>query len=179
MGRTCFVASETSSIRPPVKSPAAERIIRRASQALVRERIRHTRRTLDEVAGKLLQLHLRLAMILSPREWDHIDISTIAQAELMSNQVTTRQVKKFKRLCGKRPEVPQLNSDRTVINLTNEDLDEATKSILAKGLNFTATPKRIPYSDFIGDSYLRALQRRSDKKLLGRWRGQTPQNITY
>ncbi|KAG8233127.1 hypothetical protein J437_LFUL012553 [Ladona fulva] len=41
------------------------------------------------------------------------------------------------------------STDRTVINLTNEELDEATKSILAKGLNFAATPKCILYSDFI------------------------------
>ncbi|KAG8237995.1 hypothetical protein J437_LFUL017715 [Ladona fulva] len=148
--RDSNVISGCVRIHPPVKSPASNRILRWASLALVRERINHTRRQLDDVAQKLYQLHLLLASFLAPRDWEHIDVSTTAQAEIASRDVTERHHQNYDKLNSKKLESIQTEIDRTIVNLTNEDLDDATKSILAKGLNFAVTPKSIPYSEFIG-----------------------------
>lgn len=56
-----------------VRSPAANRITRNASLALVRERIRYTRRRLDETSRKLIKLHLKMASSLFPVSWEWMD----------------------------------------------------------------------------------------------------------
>ncbi|XP_059055428.1 uncharacterized protein LOC131849377 [Achroia grisella] len=44
----------------------------------------------------------------------------------------------------------KVDSSDVVINLSGEKLDYATVSILAKGLNFALTPRRVPYESIIG-----------------------------
>ncbi|CAH2109268.1 unnamed protein product [Euphydryas editha] len=44
-----------------------------------------------------------------------------------------------------------LNLTNGVINLSSTTIDEPTRSILAKGMNFAITPKRIPYENIISN----------------------------
>ncbi|KAG8226059.1 hypothetical protein J437_LFUL006366 [Ladona fulva] len=139
-----------ANIKPPIKSAAASRILRLASHALVRERIRPTRYELDKTARTLLATHLQLSSVLAPRDWELIDQSTAAQEQLLLKRNTTRQTKKYDNLARKKPVATPLNPDRTVINLLGESINDSTKTVLTKGLNFAPTPCSIPYQDFIG-----------------------------
>ncbi|XP_071449226.1 uncharacterized protein [Hetaerina americana] len=138
------------NLRPPVNSPAARRIMRRTSLALLRERIHHHRSALDDNAKCLLDIHLRLAACLSPTDWDFIDRTTAAQGERLLRRNTERQKKKYERLDMGKEAVPPLDRQRLVINLTGTEIDESTSLVLAKGLNFAPTPRSIPYLDIVG-----------------------------
>ena len=137
-------------MRPPVKSPAADRIAKRASTAIVRERIHYTRYALDQNARSLLALHLRLSAVLSSRDWDYIDKATFAQEQLLRRKATQKQTNKYDRLSTPKSTTTPLDQDRIVINLLGEDIDKDTKSVLAKGLNFAPAPRTINYSNYIG-----------------------------
>ncbi|KAG8235747.1 hypothetical protein J437_LFUL016162 [Ladona fulva] len=157
-------------LRSPVKSPAVQRILRRAEEALVRERIQHTIRALDVNARNLFRLHLRLASLMSPRDWERVDRATMAQEEVQWKKTTDRQTKKYKHLAETKPCQQKLNPDRVVINLTSDDIDEATTSILMKGLNFAPAPTTIPYQDFIGsdEQAIRSLSTETVEEVRGR-----------
>ncbi|KAG8230095.1 hypothetical protein J437_LFUL007639 [Ladona fulva] len=70
--------------------------------------------------------------------------------QLLLKRNTTRQTKKYDNLARKKPVATPLNPDRTVINLLGESINDSTKTVLTKGLNFAPTPCSIPYQDFIG-----------------------------
>ncbi|KAG8224978.1 hypothetical protein J437_LFUL003356, partial [Ladona fulva] len=115
-----------------------------------RLRIKQTRKDLDQNARQLLKLHLTLSATASPCDWERIDLSTVAQEEILVKKETDRQKNKFERLSGPRRENQGMDPKKLVINLTEKPLDEATTSILSKGLNFAPSPSTIPYRDYIG-----------------------------
>ena len=137
-------------VRASVSSPAIQRILRRTSLALVRERIHDKRKSLDDNARKLLKIHLCLSSSLSPLDWEYVDRATAAMGELLLIKDTERQRKKYSRLPSAKKTITAPDSKRVVINLTNRTLDEPTLTVLAKGLNFAPAPGAIPYRDFIG-----------------------------
>ncbi|XP_071452179.1 uncharacterized protein [Hetaerina americana] len=83
-------------------------------------------------------------------DWDYIDRATTANGELLLRKDSERQKKKFARLNSTKAIRTPLDRSRTVINLTDTELDEPTLSVLSKGLNFAPAPRSIPYTDFIG-----------------------------
>jgi hypothetical protein len=105
---------------------------------------------LDGNAKKLKSLHLRLAAFLSPLDWEYIDKTTTIQGERSFSNHTERQTAKYDRLTLQKKTPPEIDRDRIVVNLTEENLDETTISVLSKGLNFAPSPKSIPYTDIIG-----------------------------
>ncbi|KAG8237323.1 hypothetical protein J437_LFUL014488, partial [Ladona fulva] len=107
-------------------------------------------RELAKNANKLLSLHLELASVLAPRDWDYIDCCTTAQTEILLKKNTKRQIKKFNKISEHNTTTESPDTRRILINLSKEELDEDMKSVLSKGLNFVPTPKNIPYKDFIG-----------------------------
>ncbi|XP_046398161.1 uncharacterized protein LOC124164967 [Ischnura elegans] len=137
-------------VRASTKSPAVSRILRRTSLALVRERIHDKRRLLDCNAKKLMALHLRIASVLSPLDWEFIDRVTTAMGEILLEKEKIRQKSKYDRLPKSKPVAPPLDPKRVVINLTSESFNEATFTALSKGLNFAPAPKTIPYLDYVG-----------------------------
>ncbi|XP_046396739.1 uncharacterized protein LOC124163714 [Ischnura elegans] len=133
-----------------IKSSRAQRITERAGRALVRERIQYKRRALDENARKLKSTHLQLATSLAPTDWDYIDAIATAQGELQLRKDTARQIKKFNHLLPPEKNVCPPDNTRTIVNLSEEVLDEPSQSVLSKGLNFATVPRTIPYADIIG-----------------------------
>ena len=83
-----------------------------ASLAIVRERIHHTRYSIDLNAQDLLAVHLLLAASLSPRDWEYVDQSTTAQEQLFLKKTTSRQTKKYDRLASANQANTPWNSDR-------------------------------------------------------------------
>ena len=68
-----------------------------------------------------------------------------------------RHIGKYERLKNKSTTVsevkdtstPHDNTDRWVVNLSDKQLTDAEKGLLAKGLNFSVTPPHIPVDDFV------------------------------
>lgn len=133
-------------LRYPIRTAATQRILHRTSFALVRERIQYTRRLLSNLDRDLLEVHLKLSLKLSPLDWEWIDQSTSARACSVMDKTSAQQSKKFHSLQEKQHcnPPPPLEKERTVVNLTGKELDEACTAVLAKGLNFAPTPTSTP-----------------------------------
>ncbi|XP_046400869.1 uncharacterized protein LOC124167115 [Ischnura elegans] len=139
-----------AKIKSPLKSKKVDRILRRTSFALLRERIQDKRRSLDCNARRLMDLHLRLSTILSPLDWEFVDRATSALGESVHKQDTERLNKKLINRLSSEKRLPTTDHHRTVVNLTDERIDEGTFSVLSKGLNFAPAPRNIPFGDIIG-----------------------------
>ncbi|XP_046393718.1 uncharacterized protein LOC124161442 [Ischnura elegans] len=127
----------------------AKRIIQRASGALLRERIQHTRRSLSECSEQLLALHLELGRILNAADWDTIDRITYDSSRNTQSSTRKKQENKYEKLHSRQHPTSGPYKDHSVINLTDSPLDEATNAILSKGLNFALAPKAIPTEKII------------------------------
>jgi len=140
----------------PYDTEASSRL-RRVSFALLRERIRHTRRRLDTVSKELFHLHHLLAS--SHATWLGYEGEwTTAQAS-----ATTKQKRKFEHLHGTQHPV---DTDRVVVNLSDKVLDAAAIAVLSKDLNFAETTIRSHTKDFISgvNTLSDIFQQRQQKK---------------
>lgn len=83
--------------------------------------------------------------------WDQLDMLIQNRVDTNIELTTARQIKKFNSLCRAPPssKTHTLDIDKVVHNLSNFPLDNATKSVLAKGFNFSVTPSKIPKEDII------------------------------
>ena len=94
---------------------------------------------MDITSRELLNTHLRIANQLSESDWSLIDQLTLIKAKRVGEDSKARQCKKFARLHEKQH--PTTNTIKeTVINLSDQKLDDAVYSLLQKGLNFAVTP---------------------------------------
>jgi hypothetical protein len=59
-----------------------------------------------------------------------------------------RQNRKFVRFSKQQHPVPEAPKN-TVINLSNQELEEGTLSLLQKGLNYAVTPRATPIEDIL------------------------------
>jgi hypothetical protein len=133
-------------VRHHIQSEKAKRILHRASSALLRERIQHTRGVLDRCSLELYHLHLELAFFLHQDDWNTVERITFESSTTTFVATRSKQIYKYDNLHSKQHQ--KLNEgpekDRHVINLTDNDLDGETISLLAKGLNFAIAPTRVP-----------------------------------
>ncbi|XP_071448005.1 uncharacterized protein [Hetaerina americana] len=139
-------------VKHHIQSKKALRILRRASTALLRERVQHTRWTIQTRTEELYELHLRLSAVLNITDWDTLDRITWNSATTAFVSTRDKQVKKYERLHGLQH--PGLEShgpekDRTVVNLTDIHLSDAAISVLSKGLNFAVAPARLPKEELV------------------------------
>ena len=104
---------------------AADRIYKRTSFALLRERIHYNRRELNRISGLLLKLHLRLTSCLSSSQWDLIDRLSSNKDTQMGELARKRQLHKFASL-----HTSQHSGNKTIkrtdINLSSQELDEGS-----------------------------------------------------
>ena len=123
-------------------------IYKRTSFTLLQERIHYNRRELNRISGLLLQLHLRLTSCLSSSHWDLTDRLTFNKATQIGELARKRQLHKFASL-----HTSQHSDNKTikgtVINLSNQELDEGVYSLLQKGLNYAITPRSPPIEDLL------------------------------
>ncbi|KAG8230513.1 hypothetical protein J437_LFUL010033 [Ladona fulva] len=68
---------------------------------------------------------------------------------LLEKSATARQASQFDSLSTPKVTTTLLNPDWTIINLLEENVSEAAKSMLSKRLNFAPAPSIIPYQDCI------------------------------
>lgn len=139
------------TVQHHIKTSAARRILKHASSFLLKERIRHTRKEIFENDQQLYSLHLHLSNRLDSITWMKIDRRATSKATDTHEEATRRQKSKLQRLLEEQQKSagPKLTTDKVVINLTTKPLDETTTQVLAKGLNFAATPTTIPKEEII------------------------------
>ena len=101
---------------------------------------------MDTTSRQLLNAHLRIANLLSASDWALIDQLTLIKAMHVGENSKARQVKKFARLHTKQHPTTKTIKE-TVINLSDQKLDDAVYSLLQKGLNFAVTPRSTPIED--------------------------------
>jgi len=130
------------------RSCAANRIYQRTSFALLRERIQQNRRELDSTSRALLDTHLRLANTLTTSHWHLIDQLTFNKATYVGDDHKARQSQKFVRLCKNQHPVTEAPKN-TVINLSNQKLEDGTLSLLQKGLNYAVAPQTPPIEEIL------------------------------
>jgi hypothetical protein len=131
-----------------ISTPEQLTIYQRTSFALLRERIHNNRRKLDHTSRELLQVHLRLASVLSESDWSLIDRLTFNKAIRTEEDSKATQLQKFSRL-HKIQHQNLRTSKETVINLSGLTLDDGVSSLLQKGLNYAVTPRTVPIEDIL------------------------------
>jgi hypothetical protein len=133
-----------------IHSEAAKRIYRRTSNRLLRERIHHTRRELDEISRAMLALHLRLAGEFSADDWALLDRITFGEASHVATADKARQSGKFQKLHGAQHPAPLADNRKAVVKLSDVPLEDAAYSALSKGLNYAVAPAVLPIENFLG-----------------------------
>jgi hypothetical protein len=131
-----------------IHSRAANRIYNHTSLALLRERIHQNRRELDNISRDLLELHLQTANAVSESDWTLLHNLSYKKATRVGEESKATQIKKFTHLCKTQHPTTHTPSD-TVINLSEQVLDEGLSSLLQKGLNYAVTPRSIPMEDIL------------------------------
>jgi hypothetical protein len=112
------------------------------------ERMQNNRRDLDHNSREHLQAQLRLTSILSGTHWDLIDRLSFNKATNIGEHAKTRQLRKFTNLHTFQ-HFNKKTIKGTVINLSNQKLDEVIYSLLQKGLNYAVTPRTLPNEDLL------------------------------
>ncbi|XP_046398173.1 uncharacterized protein LOC124164978 [Ischnura elegans] len=130
---------------------AAKKILRRTSEALLRERIHQKRLDLHRLSEELYRIHLELAATLTASDWETIEKLSYESSRALETAHREMQIKKYEKFHARQHPIfdkgPE--KDRCIVNLANITLDDATTAVLAKGLNFAITPRDIPRERFI------------------------------
>ncbi|XP_046396812.1 uncharacterized protein LOC124163773 [Ischnura elegans] len=131
------------NVKHHINTPATKGILRRTSEAFVRERVHHTRGALHFCSKEIYKAHMELSNILTTADWDTIYKIIYEPSRITQATVRETQIKKFEKLSSGQHPVHGPEKGRSVFNLMDETLDFATESILAKGFNFVIAPKAI------------------------------------
>ncbi|XP_046998176.1 uncharacterized protein LOC124613511 [Schistocerca americana] len=108
-----------------------------------------TKRQLDLNSHELLAIHLQLTEVLLEVDWEWIDVATTAQQVSSQKKTTEVQKGKFTQLSQQQCSAERKSTERTVINMTEKEIDAGAISALKKGLNFAPAPRSIPICDII------------------------------
>jgi len=93
-------------------------------------------------------VHLHLTSILSVTHRDLIDRLSFNKATNVGEHAKTRQLRKFTNLHTSQ-HFNKKTIKGTVINLSNQKLDQGIYSLLQKGLNYAVTPRTLPIEDLL------------------------------
>ena len=145
-----------------IKGHRAEQILGRAQQQLLNERVRQINFTIEALTDKLKHLNQKLKTALPDTFMEEV-LNFIKKAQLSQHKkVKERQSRKFQNLQSKayntsRSRIVSQHEDIThthtkenwVKNLSDRELTQTEKDVLAKGLNFAISPKALPVVDLI------------------------------
>ncbi|XP_072047007.1 uncharacterized protein [Amphiura filiformis] len=147
-------------LKCPINTARARDIVNNARQQLVRERIRVTTNKInsfkDQKTKFETKLNSRFPETLFGQVTDHVTRKT----ETEFCKTKWRHQQKLEKLQltptskGRRntPDNVELNGEQLkkwVINLSKHKLTKPQESVLAKGLNFSPAPNKIPYEEYI------------------------------
>ena len=140
-------------LKTPIRSRGAHRILKDASMALVRERIRHLRSQLHQLQKEILSLQSTIKSTLSGEDWDKVERFNRKSYDFAFQTTKSRQTKKFMKLLpsshtGHRSR-HQLSHSKTVVNLSKRKLTHDEQEVLSLGLNFAVAPRQVNKKEII------------------------------
>ncbi|XP_064613315.1 uncharacterized protein LOC135477092 [Liolophura sinensis] len=147
-------------LRSPVHSQSAHKILQQASRLLVKERIRHHRKTKAHSLAAIVDQQDKIQSILQPEEYAQLRQAQTESNRQLNSKIKSSQQQKFNNLRQSTREPAHRHQsepvrtqyiNKTVVNLSTKALTPHQLSLLAKGLNFVPTTKTIPKDDFIVD----------------------------
>ena len=148
------VVPRSLNIKNPIPTANARRMVERVRMALVNERIRCTTNRISNLELELKRGRDKFirAYTLEQEMEEKLDthLKNIHEYEFIKTKA--RHVKKINTLIKERDRTTHTHTsptDKWVRNLSGHQLSKAEESILARGLNFAVTPKRIPTEEFI------------------------------
>ncbi|XP_046560387.1 uncharacterized protein LOC124269426 [Haliotis rubra] len=131
-------------MRSPVQSTAANNILKKASQLLIQERIRHHRKTKAIALNTIANQQEQLQTILSPDNYN-----TLRQLQNQSNHnlddaTKKTHITKLNSLVPNGPITKRQPRDDYLnkINLSSRTLSDEDRAVLSKGLNFAPSPRQ-------------------------------------
>jgi hypothetical protein len=142
-------------IRCPIKTRKAQEIINKARKELLSERIHVTNRRVRQLKTQTERCSTALVERLPPQETEKITAHLQACRENEFLKTKNRHTAKLERLKASKPSDPEeidlsgQQLKKWVINLSKYVLNEHETSALAKGLNYSITPKHLPVEDII------------------------------
>ena len=146
------VVPASLGIKNPIPTRNADQIVRKARNALVRERIRCTANQLNITEGRLVE---KLSAFKERFPVDSGTEEIIKQHlehayEKEFRTAKQRQIKKLQKLTStQKDDIHNVAKDKWVCNLSKRELTDMEKDVLSRGLNFATTPIKVPYDDFI------------------------------
>ena len=148
-------------LRSTVKGHRANSIMERAQYHLLNERVRQVHFTIGGLKNKGHGLVQQLTQLLPPEILDRVktfvDVAQLAQhhksKERQQLKFVTLQRRTHNHIGEKEDNRANTSTtttqDKWVKNLSDKDLTEPEKDVLAKGLNFAVTPKQVPIVELI------------------------------
>ena len=117
----------------PVRSKEADRIVARASQALLRERISDGHRQKTRISRQISRLESDLSQSLSTDQWSRLDKYCHDAGHRVHQAVKERQTCKFNRLISQKTQhhlsQPTLDRSKLVINLSSRPLSTMEEDV--------------------------------------------------
>ena len=148
------VTPPSLSLKCPINTTNARRIVDKARKDLVRERIRVINNKLDAFKEKKITLETKLFTLLSREEQQNVTRHIAHVSETTHEKTKWRHQNKIQRLETKRDRINDADLTGTqlkrwVINLSKYKLSGNQNKILAKGLNYAVTPEKVPTDEFV------------------------------
>nr|XP_054754438.1 uncharacterized protein LOC129260495 [Lytechinus pictus] len=147
-------------VRPPVPTKSARIIAERTSRLFLRERIRLTRMTLKSIRA---EIESSTTLVRSALAEEHYNSALELFDDIYRyefEKCKARQQDKYRKISteGKDSSVCADTSFR-VVNLSKRKLTSDESALLAKGLNFSVAPKRVPATEIVAkvESSIRSL----------------------
>ena len=136
------------SVTLPLASKSSLQIEHQTSLALLRQLIRDNRSKKVRISRDINTYTQQLAEVTTEEQRSQILEWCTAAATSVAAATKSRQIKKFNRLIARKLG-PSLDADKVVKNISQRNLTEEEKQVLALGLNYAVTPKAIPAAEII------------------------------
>lgn len=142
-------------LKAPYHSARSFNIIKRASEALVRERIQFHRHNKVTLISEINKLQENVRRSVSQQDFDRMYININNSYIKTHNQQKQTHINKYLRLIEQQhqqqlellPDNTYIN--KTVINLSSKELSATDKLVLCKGLKYAVAPKKINKLDLV------------------------------
>ncbi len=150
------VCPSSLKIKCPIKTKTAEDIVIKARKDLLRERIRITHNKVNHLEDSATILKDKVSSVL-PQDLakeveDFVKRSSEREFKITKDRHQTKLAKLIDKKWSQSGENLDLSGSqmkRWVINLSKYKCTNSENSVLAKGLNFSVSPAKIPVEEFI------------------------------
>jgi len=134
----------------PCGSQQSRKIVLRASEDLLKERISYHHKVKKEFSVTIARIEEQLKSKVEMHDWIKIKKSSDRLAECKRRNIRDNQKKKFDNLRGKvDKKFCNLDRSRIVVNRSSRILSRTEEDLLARGLNYAVAPMKLPVKEIV------------------------------